>query len=140
MFAATTISTRKLQSWAGKTISRFSQKAQALPTLNQAMAGRAIANTQYAGLCQVPLSQIKGTASEARSHDFDVDFRLTNSHSRGRLEGVRRARRQLASLPPISLVAVGDAYYVQDGHHRVSVFRDCEQTSIAAHVTVLELQ
>ena len=133
MFAATTISTRKLQSWAGKTISRLSQKAQAL-------TGRAIANTQYAGLCQVPLSQIKGTASEARSHDFDVDFRLTNSHSRGRLEGVRRARRQLASLPPISLVAVGDAYYVQDGHHRVSVFRDCEQTSIAAHVTVLELQ
>jgi hypothetical protein len=140
MFSATTIPTQKLQNWANKTISRFSQKAQALPTLNQAMAGRAIANTQYAGVRQVPLSQIKGTASDARSHDFDADFRLTKSHSRSRLDGVRKARQQLASLPPISLVAVGDFYYVQDGHHRVSVFRDCEQTSIAAHVTVLELQ
>lgn len=140
MFSATTIPTQKLQNWAGKTIARFSQKAEALPTLNQAMAGRAIANTRYAGVRQVSLSQIKGTASDARSHDFDAEFRLTNSHSRSRLDGVRKARRQLASLPPISLVAVGNDYYVQDGHHRVSVFRDCQQTSIAAHVTVLELQ
>lgn len=140
MFSATTIPTQKLQNWAGKTIARFTQKAQALPTLNQAMAGRAIANTQYAGIRQVPMSQIKGTASESRSHDFDAEFRLTNHHSRSRLEGVRQARQQLAALPPISLVAVGNAYYVQDGHHRVSVFRDCEQASIAAHVTVLELQ
>ncbi len=140
MFAATTIHTQKLQSWAGKTISRFTQKRQTLPTLTQAIAGRTIANSQYAGVRQVPLSQIKGTASEARSHDFDADFRLINSHSNGRLEGVRKARQQLASLPPISLVAVGDVFYVQDGHHRVSVFRDCEQLTIAAHVTTLVLQ
>jgi hypothetical protein len=129
-----------LQSWAGKTISRFTQKTHALPTLNQVTVGRAIANTQYMGVHQVSLNEIKGTASEARSHDFDANFRLTNSHSRSRLEGVRQARQQLASLPPISLVAVGNEYYVQDGHHRVSVFRDCQQTTIAAHVTVLELQ
>jgi len=140
MFAATTIHTQKLQSWAGKAISRFAQKRQALPTLNQAMAGRAIADSKYVGVRQVPLNQIKGTASDARSHDFDAEFRLTSTHSRSRLEGVRQARQQLASLPPISLVAVGDAFYVQDGHHRVSVFRDCDQTTIAAHVTTLVLQ
>ncbi len=140
MFSVTAVQTQKLQSWANKTMARFTQKAEALPTLNQATAGRAIADTQYVGVQQVSLSQIKGTASEARSRDFDANFRLTNSHSRSRLEGVRNARRQLASLPPISLVAVGDTYYVQDGHHRVSVFRDCEQTSIKAHVTVLQLQ
>lgn len=140
MFSATTIHSQKLQSWASKTISRLTQKAEALPTLNQATAGRTIADSSYAGICQVPLSQIKGTASEARSHDFDANFRLTNSHSRSRLEGVRKARQQLAKLPPISLVAVGDAYYVQDGHHRVSVFRDCEQSTISAHVTQLVLQ
>jgi hypothetical protein len=140
MFSATTTHTQKLQSWASKTISRLTQKAQALPTLNQAILGRSIADSQYVGVVQVPLSQIKGTASEARSHDFDANFRLTNSHSRSRLDGVRQARRQLASLPPISLVAVGDAYYVQDGHHRVSVFRDCEQSTISAHVTALVLQ
>lgn len=140
MFSATTTHTQKLQSWAGKTIYRFTQKREALPTLHQATTGRSITDTQYVGIRQVPLGQIKGTASEARSHDFDADFRLTNSHGRSRLESVRQARQRLVSLPPISLVAVGDAYYVQDGHHRVSVFRDCEQSSITAHVTVLVLQ
>jgi hypothetical protein len=140
MFSANTLHTQKFQGWASKTISRLTQKAAALPTLNQATAGRTIADSSYAGIHQVPLSQIKGTASEARSHDFDANFRLTNRHSSSRLEGVRKARQQLAKLPPISLVAVGDAYYVQDGHHRVSVFRDCEQSTITAHVTQLVLQ
>lgn len=139
MFAATTTQSQKSTTWMNKVVSRFTQKTAPLPTLNQATAGRSIADSHYMGVHQVPVSQIKGTASDARSHDFDANFRLTNSHSRSRLEGVRQARRQMASLPPISLVAVGDAYYVQDGHHRVSVFRDCEQDTITAHVTVLQL-
>ncbi|MBK7893611.1 MAG: hypothetical protein WAS33_29090 [Candidatus Promineifilaceae bacterium] len=140
MFAATTTQSQKSTSWMNKVVSRFTQKAAALPTLSQAMAGRAIAETTYQGICQVPLSQIKGTASDGRSRDFDANFRLTKSHSNGRLHSVRQARQQLAALPPISLVRVGSSYYVQDGHHRVSVFRDCEQDVITAHVTVLVLQ
>ncbi|MEZ4593549.1 MAG: hypothetical protein R3D55_20760 [Chloroflexota bacterium] len=140
MFAATTTQSPKSTSWMNKVVSRFSQKAAPLPTLTQATAGRSIANSQYAGICQVPLNRIKGTASDARSRDFDANFRLTNSHSRSRLEGVRQARQQTASLPPISLVAVGNDYYVQDGHHRVAIFRDCDQDVISAHVTILVLQ
>ncbi len=140
MFSGTTTTTQKFQNWATNTISRLASKSQPLPTLSQATAGQTIADHSYAGVQQVALSQIKGTASDARSHDFDADFRLTNSHNRSRLDGVKQARQKLASLPPISLVAVGDAYYVQDGHHRVSVFRDCAETTIAAHVTVLVLQ
>ena len=140
MFTATTTRTQKLQSWATKTISRIAPKAQPLPTLSQAIIGLNIADYKYAGLQQISVSQIKGTASDARAHDFDAEFRLTNKHSSDRLANVRNARRQLASLPPISLVAVGNTYYVQDGHHRVSIFRDCEQETIAAHVTVVELQ
>ncbi|MCB8978055.1 MAG: hypothetical protein H6657_11590 [Ardenticatenaceae bacterium] len=137
MFLGTTNTTQKLQSWANSTLSRLASKSQPLPTLSQATAGQTIADHSYAGIQQVPLHQIKGTASNGRSRDFDADFRLTNSHNCSRLESVRQARQKLASLPPISLVAVGDAYYVQDGHHRVSVFRACEETTIAAHVTVL---
>ena len=140
MATATTTQAQKLQHWASRTISRITQKAAPLPTLSQATAGHTIANYNYAGLHQIPVSQIKGTASDSRANDFDADFRLTSQHSRSRLQGVQKARRQMASLPPISLVAVGDAYYVQDGHHRVSVFRACEQSTIAAHVTVIELQ
>ncbi|MBK8905016.1 MAG: hypothetical protein IPM53_27800 [Anaerolineaceae bacterium] len=137
MFLGTTTTTQKLQNWASSTISRLATKAEPLPTLSQATAGQTIADHSYVGIQQIPLHQIKGTASDGRSRDFDANFRLTNSHNRSRLEGVRQARQKLASLPPISLVAVGDAYYVQDGHHRVSVFRSCEETTIAAHVTVL---
>ncbi|WP_420629546.1 hypothetical protein [Candidatus Leptofilum sp.] len=140
MFSAITNNTQKSTSWVSKVVSRFAQKATALPTLSQAMAGRSIAESNYQGIRQVPLSQIVGTASDGRSHDFDANFHMTNKHNRSRLDGVRRARQQLASLPPISLVAVGNKYYVQDGHHRVSVFNECEQDSIAAHVTILVLQ
>lgn len=140
MFSGTTTTTQKFQNWANNTISRLVSKSQPLPTLSQATAGKSIADHSYAGVQKVALSQIKGTASDARSRDFDADFRLIGSHSRSRLNGVRQARQQLASLPPISLIAVGDAYYVQDGHHRVSVFRDCAETAITAHVTVLVLE
>ena len=137
MFLGTSNATQKLQNWANSTLSRLATRAQPLPTLAQATAGRAIAAHSYAGIQQVPLHQIKGTASDGRSRDFDANFRLTSSHSRSRLDSVRQARQKLAGLPPVTLVAVGDAYYVQDGHHRVSVFRACEETTIAAHVTVL---
>ncbi|WP_420645743.1 hypothetical protein [Candidatus Leptofilum sp.] len=139
MFAAVSNNTQKSTSWVSKVVSRFAQKTAPLPTLSQAMAGRSIADSKYQGIRQIPLSQIKGTASDCRSHDFDENFRMTNKHNRSRLDGVRQARQQLASLPPISLVAVGNDYYVQDGHHRVSVFNECEQDSITAHVTVLKL-
>ena len=33
------------------------------------------------------------------------------------------AEQRGAVLPPISVVAVGDAYAIRDGHHRVSVAR-----------------
>lgn len=137
MFLGTGNTTQKLQNWANGTLSRLAAKSEPLPTLSQATAGQTIADHSYAGVQQVPLHQIKGTASDGRSRDFDTNFRLTNNHNRSRLDSVRQARQKLASLPPISLVAVGDAYYVQDGHHRVSVFRACEETTIAAHVTVL---
>ncbi|GJM41391.1 MAG: hypothetical protein DHS20C20_16730 [Ardenticatenaceae bacterium] len=139
MFTAVSNNTQKSTNWVSNVVSRFMQKAAPLPTLSQAMAGRSIANSKYQGIREVPLNQIKGTASDGRSRDFDENFQMTNNHNRSRLAGVRQARQQLASLPPISLVAVGNAYYVQDGHHRVSVFNECEQDSITAHVTLLKL-
>ena len=140
MFTTISSNRQKSTSWVSKVVSRFAQKAAPLPTLSQAMVDHSIANSTYQGICQVPLSQIKGTASDGRSRDFDANFRMTNNHNRTRLDGVRQARQQLTSLPPILLVAIGNDYYVQDGHHRVSVFNECEQESITAHVTVLQLR
>ena len=38
------------------------------------------------------------------------------------------------ALPPISVTAVGDAYAIRDGHHRVSVARARGALSITAVV------
>ena len=39
-------------------------------------------------------------------------------------------------LPPVELIQVGSAFYVRDGHHRISVARVLGQVTIEAEVTV----
>jgi ParB-like chromosome segregation protein Spo0J len=39
-----------------------------------------------------------------------------------------------ASLPPITVVRIGEAYAIRDGHHRVSVARANGAVSIPANV------
>jgi hypothetical protein len=38
-------------------------------------------------------------------------------------------------LPPVELYKIGDAYFVVDGHHRVSVARYHEVPTVEAEVT-----
>jgi hypothetical protein len=38
------------------------------------------------------------------------------------------------SLPPIQLIQIGEAYFVRDGHHRISVSRALGQTAVDAEV------
>ena len=75
---------------------------------------------------------------DSRCLDFDAHFRLINPHGRERWENVARAWRT-QNLHPISLTQVGDIYFVQDGHHRVSIAVHQEQSQIEARVTVIEL-
>ena len=42
-------------------------------------------------------------------------------------------------LPPVSLVQVGGCYFVEDGHHRISVARALGETVIDAEVTVWDV-
>jgi hypothetical protein len=39
-------------------------------------------------------------------------------------------------LPPVQLIQVGDAYFVRDGHHRISVAHHLGQASIDAEVLI----
>jgi hypothetical protein len=45
-----------------------------------------------------------------------------------------------APLPVVRLVQVGEHYYVQDGHHRISVARALGYIYIDAEVTVWEME
>jgi hypothetical protein len=88
----------------------------------------------YGGIQIVPISRIRG--SESRSDDFDRDFHPLQDHNRGRWLRIAAARQQGKTLPPVSLIQVGDLYFVRDGHHRISVARAEGQLDIEAEVVV----
>ena len=86
----------------------------------------------YRGVQPVPVNQIIG--SLGRATDFDRIFHPIQRHSRRKWLGVDSAYLDGVTLPPISLYKVGDAYFVVDGHHRVSVARQQQQSFIDAEV------
>ena len=82
---------------------------------------------------EIPLDAIAGTVEPSRAKLFDGDFRPT-SGARRRWLRLWVAEHRGTVLPPISVVRVGDAYAVRDGHHRVSVARARGALSIDAAV------
>jgi hypothetical protein len=84
------------------------------------------------GVQTIPLDTIVGSVD--RTRDFDRRFRPTSHRVRPRWERIALARRRGESLPPIEVYRIGDAHFVRDGHHRVSVSRAQNETVIEAHV------
>lgn len=91
----------------------------------------------YAGVQTVPLHMIRGSA--CRAHDFDSLFHPRRSHNKGRWLNIAVARQMGATLPPVEVVRVGNLYFVQDGHHRISVARALGQTCIDAEVVAWQV-
>ena len=75
----------------------------------------------YLGRRTVPVKSIVG--SEGRYADFDDEFLPLQGSSEEKWRSVYAALRRGEGLPPVSLLKVGDAYFVRDGNHRVSVAR-----------------
>jgi hypothetical protein len=86
----------------------------------------------YRGLRAVPISQIVGSVDRYR--DFDRAFLPRQTHTEARWESVGRAYFDQVNLPPIKLYKIGEAYFVVDGNHRVSVARELGQEFIDAEV------
>jgi hypothetical protein len=85
------------------------------------------------GLQLVDLDAIVGTVDRQRG--FDRQFSPTSNLTRGRWERIAQAMRRGQSMPPVSLYKVGEAFFVRDGHHRVSVARALGRGDIDAYVT-----
>jgi hypothetical protein len=86
----------------------------------------------------IPLAKIVG--SVGRYRDFTREFLPKDSISPARWQAIDAALNSQAGLPPIEVYQVGDAYFVRDGNHRVSVARANGFKDIEAYVTVLETQ
>ncbi len=92
----------------------------------------------YGGSRTVPVGEIRGSAG--RIGDFDRDFHPLQTHTQERWLGIAAARWRGKSLPPVSLVQVGDRYFVLDGHHRISVARALGEQYIEAQVTIWQVE
>jgi hypothetical protein len=96
-----------------------------------------IRGQHYAGLQMIPIDKIVG--SVGRYQDFDRAFLPAQDHIRERWRLVYQAQAaQGTGLPPIEVYKIGDAYFVRDGHHRVSVLKELGATDVEAYVTEFE--
>ncbi len=77
----------------------------------------------------------KIVGSVGRQRDFEGSFLPARSSVEARWKRVDRAFYRMKDLPPVSLYKVGDAYFVLDGHHRVSVSRYHDVPTVEAVVT-----
>ena len=75
----------------------------------------------YLGLREVPVSKIVG--SVGRHRDFDRAFLPSKPDLGTRWRRIDEIMHREEELPPVSLYKIGDAYFVKDGNHRVSVAR-----------------
>jgi hypothetical protein len=116
---------------------RLTGRAIHLKDLDKEQLGRCVKRSYAAGLQSVAIGDIVG--SENRSQDFDHDFNPLNKNLRGRWQNIASLVAQNTPLPPVELIQVDEAYYVRDGHHRISVARNIGQGYVDAEVTVLEL-
>jgi hypothetical protein len=112
-------------------------RSQGLLALKQVRAACTVQGERDGGVRTVPINQIRG--SEGRSHYFDLDFNPLYDQTKGRWLSIAVAQQQGKALPPVSLIQVGDAYFVQDGHHRISVARARGQMAIEARVIVWQV-
>ncbi len=87
------------------------------------------------GIRVVDLEKIVG--SVGRSRDFDHYFMPLRAAAGERWKRVDLAFYRDQVLPPVSLYKLGDAYFVEDGNHRISVARYHGVPDMEADVTEL---
>jgi hypothetical protein len=89
----------------------------------------------YIGRREVPISKIVG--SVGRHRDFDRAFLPSKPDLGTRWRRIDEIMHREEELPPVSLYKIGDAYFVEDGNHRVSVARQQGVEMIDAEVVEL---
>jgi hypothetical protein len=89
------------------------------------------ANRKLLPIKDIPIEKIVGTLGRGR--DFDGKFRPLKNHLKDRWANIFTAY-ETEGWPPIIVHKVGEYYYVEDGHHRISVARSIGRAFISAEV------
>ncbi|KUK45730.1 MAG: UspA domain protein, partial [Anaerolinea thermophila] len=85
------------------------------------------------GIKEIPLDAIVGSVNRYR--DFDKDFLPLRNEDVERWARVKAAMTSPGSpgLPPIRVYKIGEAYFVLDGNHRVSIAKQMGLEKLEAH-------
>ena len=88
------------------------------------------------GLKDIPLKNIVG--STGRAQDFTRHFmpRVSDEEGKERWRTIYTLAVSGVGFPPVEVFQIGPVYFVQNGHHRVSVVSYLGWPTIQAHVTV----
>jgi hypothetical protein len=128
-----------------QTLARLVQRLRRAPDdvnvilpLDEVLAALGRRGERRLGLQTIRLDSIVGTVDSTR--DFDRKFRPTSGRVRERWERLALAQRRGESIPPIDVYRVGDLYFVEDGHHRVSIALATGAKTIDAYVTEIDTQ
>jgi hypothetical protein len=105
----------------------------ALVPLDEVVAALGRVGERDVGLRKIALDSIVGTV-DRHSGEFDRRFRPRSYRLQKRWQQIAAARRRGETMPPIDVYRVGELYFVQDGHHRVSVAHAQGDTTIDARV------
>ncbi|MBL7006423.1 MAG: transcriptional regulator [Spirochaetia bacterium] len=92
----------------------------------------------YLGMKAIRVDRIIG--SEGRYRDFSKAFLPKKSMLKGRWESISKAHLAMVDLPAISVYKIGDAYFVRDGNHRVSVAKTLGVEFIDADIVELDAE
>jgi nucleotide-binding universal stress UspA family protein len=115
-------------------LSRLTGKSVALLSYNEVLQHLKSTGSSERGVHEIPLAAIVG--SVGRYTDFTRDFLPTHDALAERWARIKTVVGDPNSaMPPIEVYQIGEAYFVADGHHRVSVARELGATSIEAYVT-----
>ena len=119
--ADTDFSRARLQAFWNEIKGLISGKSTRLLPFDEVKDKLEICFVRELGIQTVPIDSIVG--SEGRYRSFTRHFLPLDEDLRDRWKKVNQAHHFRQSLPPVELYKVGDAYFVKDGHHRVSVAR-----------------
>jgi hypothetical protein len=90
------------------------------------------------GRSVVRLADIVGSVGQCA--EFDGAFLPASRRARTRWQRIDRAFHRGEELPPVSLYRIDEEYFVEDGNHRVSVYRYHGVEWIDAEVTEFRTQ
>ncbi len=112
-----------------------------LPSLYDRHPDALSASRHPRGVREVSLDAIVGTARHPTQNtgDFLPLPSLRGRNWESRWQRIVQAMEDLAVLPPVDLIQVGDEYWVVDGHNRIGAARRIGAVAVDADVTELLL-